>query len=46
MKLICCFCESVYSAETKFCGFCNEYKGLMTIEEFDAIYGQCQTPLL
>lgn len=39
MKLICCFCEKVYSAETKMCGFCYEYKGLMTIEDFDAIYG-------
>jgi hypothetical protein len=39
-KLICCFCEKVYSSETKFCGFCNEYKGLMTINEFDKYYGK------
>jgi hypothetical protein len=39
-KLICCFCEKVYSEGTLFCDFCNEYKGLMTISEFDKIYGK------
>jgi hypothetical protein len=39
-KLICCFCEKTYSAGTIFCGFCNEYKGLMTIENFDKVYGR------
>jgi hypothetical protein len=39
-KLICCFCEKVYSSETKFCFSCNEYKGLMTITEFDKYYGK------
>ena len=39
-KLICCFCEKVYSSETKFCVFCNEYKGLMSISDFDKIYGE------
>ncbi len=38
--LICCFCENTYSNAIKFCGFCNEYKGLMTIEEFDNHYGK------
>ena len=42
-KLICCFCEKVYSSETKFCGFCNEYKGLMTINEFDNYYDVSKT---
>ena len=39
MKLICCFCEKEFSAGTKICVICNDYKGLMTIENFDAIYG-------
>ena len=38
--LICCFCENTYSKGTLFCGFCNEYKGLMTINEFDKYYGK------
>lgn len=39
-KLICAFCESVYTNDVKFCGFCNEYKGLMTISDFDKYYGK------
>jgi hypothetical protein len=39
-KLICCFCEKTYSAKTQFCNFCNEYKGLMTIKDFDNYYGK------
>jgi hypothetical protein len=39
MKLICCFCERVYLPETVFCSLCNEYKGLMTIDDFDKTYG-------
>jgi hypothetical protein len=34
------FAKRVYSPETKFCGFCNEYKGLMTIADFDNYYGE------
>jgi hypothetical protein len=40
MKLICCFCETEYNSETKICGFCNEYKGLMTIKDFETYYGE------
>jgi hypothetical protein len=39
-KLICCFCEKTYSSEIRICGFCHEYKGLMTIENFDKVYGR------
>ena len=39
MKLICCFCENIYAENVKFCGFCDEYKGLMTIKEFEEYYG-------
>jgi len=38
-NLICAFCENVYKSGTKVCWNCQEYKGIMTIEEFDAIYG-------
>ena len=39
MKLICCFCEKYYSENVKFCGNCDEYKGLMSISDFEMIYG-------
>ena len=39
MKLICCFCETIYSNGVKFCVNCDEYKGLMTIEDFEKHYG-------
>jgi hypothetical protein len=38
-KLICCFCETIYTAHEKICGKCHEYKGLMTITDFDNYYG-------
>ena len=38
-KLICSFCETVYTSNVKICGFCNEYKGMMSISNFDKIYG-------
>ncbi len=37
-KKICCFCETVFSSEAIFCGFCNEHKGVMTISEFEKTY--------
>ena len=40
LKMICCFCEKTFSAGTKICGFCNEYKGLMTIADFEKTYGK------
>jgi len=36
---ICVFCETVCSPESVFCFLCNEYKGLMTLDEFDKHYG-------
>lgn len=38
-RKICCFCETVYSSNAVICGKCMEYKGLMTISEFDKVYG-------
>ena len=39
MKKICCFCESTFSDDVRICGFCDEYKGIMTIKEFEEYYG-------
>lgn len=39
-KLICCFCEKFCSAETEWCDNCDEYKGLMTISDFENYYGK------
>ena len=39
-NLICCFCETEYNSETKICSICNEYKGMMTIENFENCYGE------
>lgn len=38
--MICCFCEKTFSAGTRFCVICNDYKGLMTIEDFEKTYGK------
>jgi len=40
MKLICCFCETEYNFGTRFCTLCNDYKGMMTITEFEKTYGE------
>lgn len=37
-KKICCFCETVLSSKATFCGLCFEYKGVMTISEFEKVY--------
>ena len=39
-NLICCFCETEYDFNTKICSFCDEYKGIMTIVDFEKIYGE------
>jgi hypothetical protein len=38
-NLICAFCENVYKSGTKVCGKCEDYKGIMSVKEFDEIYG-------
>lgn len=38
-RKICCFCEEVHHADATFCMSCYEYKGLMTISEFEKTYG-------
>ena len=39
MKMICCFCEKDFPAGTKICGYCNDYKGIMTLDDFQKTYG-------
>ena len=38
--LVCAFCETIYEADTKVCYVCEDYKGLMTIVEFEHTYGE------
>ena len=33
MDVMCVFCQGVFSPDTYVCGFCNEYKGLMPLNE-------------
>jgi hypothetical protein len=36
-EFICCFCESEMDAEQIIC--CDTYKGKMTVQEFEMVYG-------
>jgi hypothetical protein len=36
-EFICCFCEQKMFAEQVLC--CDTYKGKMTIDEFERVYG-------
>ena len=36
-EFICCFCESEMDAEQIIC--CDTYKGKMTVQEFESVYG-------
>lgn len=38
--LVCAFCETIYEQNTKVCYVCEDYKGLMTIAEFEHTYGE------
>jgi hypothetical protein len=40
MNKICCFCEIELENHAIFCPNCLEYKGIMTIEEFENYYGE------
>lgn len=39
-SLICCFCETISPAEIEWCDTCDEYKGLMTLADFNRYYGE------
>lgn len=36
-EFICCFCQNEMDAEQVFC--CDTYKGKMTVQEFESVYG-------
>lgn len=38
-RVVCCYCEGDYPLNTRVCPSCHEYKGIMTIEDFEANYG-------
>lgn len=40
MKMICCFCEKEFIAGTRICVVCNDYKGMMTLADFEKTYGK------
>jgi len=33
--LVCCFCDNEIGLDTRVCGTCREYKGIMTVEAFE-----------
>lgn len=37
-KVICVFCETIYAEGTIVCSQCNEYKGMMSLEEAKETY--------
>jgi hypothetical protein len=38
-EYICCFCMQEFSDKPYYCGGCDEYKGIMQIEDYIGIYG-------
>ena len=40
-QLMCAFCENLLPSDAKWCASCNEYKGVMTVEQFEKVYGEC-----
>lgn len=38
-QLMCCYCENLLPSNAQWCKSCGEYKGVMTIEQFELIYG-------
>ena len=33
--LVCCFCDNEIALDSRVCGTCREYKGVMTVEAFE-----------
>jgi len=38
-EYICCFCMQEFTDKPYYCGGCDEYKGIMDIEDYIGIYG-------
>ena len=34
--LVCCYCENDIDLDARHCGYCQEYKGIMAVEAFEA----------
>lgn len=39
-QLMCAFCENLLPEDCKICSTCLDYKGIMTILDFQKIYGE------
>jgi hypothetical protein len=39
-QLMCVYCEGLLPNNAQWCESCKEYKGVMTIANFHAIYGE------
>jgi hypothetical protein len=39
-QLMCAFDESLVEASAKLCPTCGDYKGIMTIADFQTVYGE------
>lgn len=38
-SIICVFCETILEIDAMYCSTCNDYKGLMTVQQFNTTYG-------
>ena len=38
-EYICCFCMQEFATNPNYCGGCDEYKGIVTIEDYIQNYG-------
>lgn len=38
-SIICVFCETILEIDAMYCSTCNDYKGLMTVQQFNNTYG-------
>jgi hypothetical protein len=39
-QLMCAFDEALVEAGSQLCPACGDYKGIMTVSEFQAVYGE------
>jgi RNA polymerase subunit RPABC4/transcription elongation factor Spt4 len=39
-QLMCVYCEGLLPEDAKWCEGCQEYKGVMTITDFQKTYGE------
>lgn len=38
--IVCCFCDTILENGSMFCYKCREYKGIMTLADFEKYYGE------